>query len=100
MKRRHPLVSAFLFLTGLGMGFMAGCVLAALLAPSAGEDFRVAARRAVAGVDRESVPPSIVDAILMRIRRALDAARAERIRSERELRDRHAAARLAGKLPD
>src|SRR5688500_10210229 len=43
-KRASPLWVAVKFVLGLGLGFLVGCMIAALLAPSAGEDTRQALR--------------------------------------------------------
>jgi hypothetical protein len=48
-RRSHPVWVGFKFVVGLGLGFFAGCLLAALLAPSAGEDTRQAIRDRLPG---------------------------------------------------
>jgi hypothetical protein len=48
-KRSNPVWVAFKFVLGLGLGFLVGCMIAALLAPSAGEDTRQAIRDRVPG---------------------------------------------------
>jgi hypothetical protein len=48
-KRSNPIWVAVKFVLGLGLGFLVGCMIAALLAPSAGEDTRQALRDRVPG---------------------------------------------------
>ena len=48
-RRANPIWVGFKFVVGLGLGFFAGCLIAALLAPSAGEDIRQAIRDRLPG---------------------------------------------------
>jgi hypothetical protein len=48
-KRTNPVWVAVKFVLGLGLGFLVGCMIAALLAPSAGEDTRQAIKDRMPG---------------------------------------------------
>src|SRR5688572_14794442 len=48
-RRASPIWVGLKFVVGLGLGFFAGCLIAALLAPSAGEDTRQSIRDRLPG---------------------------------------------------
>ena len=57
-RRANPIWLGFKFVVGLGLGFFAGCLIAALLAPSAGEDTRQAIRDRLPGGTPKLPEPS------------------------------------------
>jgi gas vesicle protein len=57
-RRANPIVQALKFVVGVGAGLVVGCLLAALLAPRAGEDTRRKLRELLQGGDGEASPES------------------------------------------
>jgi hypothetical protein len=61
-RRSNPIWIGFKFVAGLGLGFFAGCLIAALLAPAAGEDARQAIRDRLPGGTPKLPDPAATNA--------------------------------------
>jgi hypothetical protein len=112
-KRSNPIWLAFKFVLGAGLGLGVGCLIAALLAPSAGEDTRNKLRGMLptgggaepAPSDGEAIRPlrgpdePAAGGIKGRFQRALDEAKKQRELKERELTAEFATAKRTGTAP-
>jgi hypothetical protein len=95
-KRASPIWLGLKFVAGVGLGLMFGCVIAALLAPAAGEDTRNNLRGLVPkpGEGQPKLP-----AAKGRFQLALDEAKKQRDLKERELTAEFATAKRTGTAP-
>lgn len=112
-KRSNPIWLAFKFVLGAGLGLGVGCLIAALLAPSAGEDTRNKIKGMLpTGGGGEAVPADAqttrplrgpdqptTGGIKGRFQRAMDEAKKQRDLKERELTAEFATAKRTGTAP-
>jgi hypothetical protein len=90
--------SALKLTLGVGTGLAVGCLIAALLAPAAGEDTRRELRALFSG-EGAGAPRPILERIKTRFAQAVEAARRAQSARESQLRDEFATAKRTGSAP-
>ena len=114
-RRGNPVLQLLKFALGLLFGLIVGCVIAALLAPAAGEDTR---QRLMDSTKRTPTPPGpdpesaarrddlmtgglggLLKRPQLRLQMALEAFKAERDGKEQELKEAFHKARRSGGVP-
>lgn len=101
-KRANPIWTGLKFVAGAGLGLAVGCLLAALLAPAAGEDTRnklMGMLPSGGSGGAEPKPSSNSTESKGRIQTALEAARRQRELKERELMAEFETAKRTGTAP-
>ncbi|HZQ99725.1 MAG TPA: hypothetical protein VFC93_13020 [Chloroflexota bacterium] len=103
-QRTSPVVVGLKFVVGLSFGLFMGALVAALLAPAAGEDTRnklksMVPRRASGGRYDAATGGGLLDTVKARFRRAIEEAKQTRAAREQELMAEYEVAKRTGSAP-